>query len=76
MRRQFIAGAQCPKCNAMDKIVLLRLEDGGQRRECVACGFTDSLDQLGSASELPTRVNQAQAPAEEVQAVKLLDPKG
>lgn len=77
MRRQFIAGAQCPECNAMDKIVLLRADNGSQRRECIACGFADGLDQLGAAADLPTRVNQPlKADVDDVQAVKLLDPRG
>jgi uncharacterized metal-binding protein (TIGR02443 family) len=39
-RRRFIAGAVCPKCGALDRIVL---EDGDRRRRCIACGFTDTL---------------------------------
>ena len=37
VRRQFIAGARCPRCNALDKIRLCR---DAQREwiECVACG--------------------------------------
>jgi uncharacterized protein len=39
-RRRFIAGAVCPKCGALDRIVL---EDDDRRRRCIACGFTDTL---------------------------------
>lgn len=41
-RRRFIAGAVCPDCRAVDRIVL---EDEGEvrRRRCVACGHTDQL---------------------------------
>ncbi len=38
--RRFIAGAVCPKCAAVDRIVV---EDDGRRRRCIACGFTDEL---------------------------------
>ncbi len=37
LRKQFIAGARCPHCNAEDKIRLCR-EDMREWIECVACG--------------------------------------
>lgn len=37
IRKQFIAGARCPHCNAEDKIRLCR-EDAHEWIECVACG--------------------------------------
>lgn len=36
MKPRFIAGAVCPSCGAMDRLV----SDGRQRR-CVSCGFAD-----------------------------------
>jgi uncharacterized metal-binding protein (TIGR02443 family) len=39
IRKQFIAGARCPKCNAEDKVKLCR-EDEREWLECVACGHT------------------------------------
>lgn len=58
--KRFIAGAVCPRCAEMDKIMMYTTEDG-QFRECVACGFTDNqLDEVTQAStraELQTRVN-------------------
>lgn len=40
-RRKFIAGAVCPECGVMDRIVV---EEAGSDtiRRCVACGFSDS----------------------------------
>ena len=78
--RRFIAGAVCPRCSAMDKLVLHRDADGQQHRECVACGYTEAMTEQGPAHELPTRVNQPRIgeqplPHEdEVTAVKLVDP--
>ncbi len=74
-KRRFIAGAVCPRCGAMDKIVV---DMETQSRECVACDFSearpaDPLDQ----SELPTRVSRAAARRVETpaQVVTLMDPK-
>lgn len=69
--RRFIAGATCPKCKAIDRIVLHRRGEQ-QRRECVACGFSDDLQQLGAAPELTTRVTPAGS-ADSAQRVELID---
>lgn len=55
--RRFIAGALCPGCGAMDKLVLF-VGSGEQRRECVSCGYRDSLADAPAPSEPSTRVNQ------------------
>ncbi len=70
--RRFIAGAICPQCKAMDKIVLHRHGDQ-QQRECVACGFKDDLQELGAAPELATRVTPQSKPTDAAQAVTLID---
>ena len=75
-RRRFIAGAVCPRCARMDKIVV-DLET--EQRECVSCGFSegrpgqnhppevatgrDSFPErvVGQSRELPTRVSRAAA---------------
>jgi uncharacterized metal-binding protein (TIGR02443 family) len=60
--KRFIAGAVCPRCAEMDRVVMFTT-DTGQVRECVACGFTDRQADLETASEavtpteIPTRVN-------------------
>ena len=63
-KRRFIAGAVCPACSALDKIQMWDV-DGVPHRECVACGFGDTLDAQGNSvpRELGTRVNQATAKA-------------
>lgn len=55
--RRFIAGAVCPRCAEMDRIVMYSNEKG-QFRECVACGFADREGEREPAvAELQTRVN-------------------
>lgn len=61
--KRFIAGAVCPACSAADSIKMWDV-DGVPHRECVACGFADTLDAQGNSvpMELPTRVNKLQPP--------------
>jgi hypothetical protein len=81
LKRRFIAGAICPKCEKLDKVVMFDTPDGKRWRECVSCGFKDEMIEDNSPSEVPTRVNQNKLGEErlphetEVQVVNLLDPK-
>ena len=70
--KRFIAGAVCPRCGAMDRIVV---SDEGEQRECIECGFTDARPEAPSAEPL-TRVTRASARRVETEAepVKLLAP--
>ena len=56
IKKQFIAGAVCPKCGEMDRIVMYK-KDGKDFRECVSCDFTDELHIQSQVRELETRVN-------------------
>ncbi|AFM35471.1 MULTISPECIES: YheV family putative zinc ribbon protein [Pseudomonadaceae] len=71
--KRFIAGAVCPACSASDSIKMWDV-DGVPHRECVECGYADTLNAQGQSvpSELGTRVNKAQpkAPDPQVQAVQ------
>ena len=60
VKKRFIAGAVCPACSAMDTIKMWD-EDGTPHRECVACGYADTLNAQGQSvpKEVGTRVNQA-----------------
>jgi uncharacterized metal-binding protein (TIGR02443 family) len=64
MSKRFIAGAVCPACSQMDTIKMWD-EDGVPHRECVACGFADTLNEQGISvpRELGTRVTKPVAPA-------------
>ena len=73
-RRRFIAGAVCPRCGEMDKIVV---DMETQTRECVACDFSEKRPaDAGAPGELPTRVSRAAARRVETpaEAVTLVDP--
>ena len=47
--RRFIAGAVCPECREVDRLVVERVSVTLQRRICVACGFSDEVTGSGSA---------------------------
>ena len=57
--KRFIAGAVCPRCSEMDKIMMFTDDADEQIRECVACGFTDAISdaEAPATPELDTRVN-------------------
>ncbi|MDN3638022.1 YheV family putative zinc ribbon protein [Simiduia curdlanivorans] len=57
VKKRFIAGAVCPSCSAMDRIVMYR-EGESDFRECVECGFKDEMRFKTAVRELDTRVNQ------------------
>lgn len=71
--KRFIAGAVCPACSEMDTIRTYQDDDGRPARECVSCGYADTLDERGNAvpREVPTRVSKAKPAAEKkVQTVQ------
>lgn len=82
-RRRFIAGAVCPRCALMDKIVVDLDTD---ERLCVSCGFSEARPGLPASTplavaahkppELPTRVSRAAARRVETpaEAITLIDP--
>jgi uncharacterized protein len=64
-RRRFIAGAVCPRCALMDKIVV---DLDSDQRVCVSCGFSEARPGLPADEKLPpkpkelsTRVSRAAA---------------
>ena len=56
--KRFIAGVVCPRCAEMDSTRMYRDQER-EYRECVKCGFEDSLrlDGRPEPKELDTRVN-------------------
>ncbi|WP_226663931.1 YheV family putative zinc ribbon protein [Microbulbifer aggregans] len=73
LKRRFIAGAVCPRCSEMDRIVNYKLGDKNYR-ECVACGFKDEIRLQANPRELDTRVNQTDDREVEETAVKIIQP--
>ena len=54
MKRQFIAGAACPACGAVDRVQ--RCLDGERIwMECVACGMVRDLDDAPPAEDPPAQ---------------------
>lgn len=59
--KRFIAGTRCPKCSKEDTTMMYSNDAGDDVRECVECGFVQTLsEQLeideAKAAELATRV--------------------
>ncbi|MGH1439875.1 MAG: YheV family putative zinc ribbon protein [Cellvibrionaceae bacterium] len=75
MKKRFIAGAVCPRCSAMDKLMMYK-EEGKDFRECVSCGFKDEMRFKQQARELETRVNIPEQVKKSETQVLTLDPNG
>lgn len=56
-KKRFIAGAVCPRCSEMDRVVTYK-KDNKEYRECVSCGFSDAIHFKGQPREIETRVNK------------------
>ena len=70
-RPRFVAGAVCPSCQEMDRMVI----DGStDERRCIACGCVEARPDAG-ATMPATRVTRAAARRveTEAEAVRLLD---
>ena len=66
--RHFIAGAVCPECGEVDKLVMYQ-QAGQSWRECVRCDFKEEMNFQAAPSPLETRVERT-----EEQVVRLVDP--
>jgi len=73
--KRFIAGAVCPKCAAMDRLVTYRKDDD-EYRECVECGYSEKMHFKPRSQELTTRVNKSEEDIENETQVLSFDPKG
>ena len=73
MKKRFIAGAICPRCSEMDKLVMYKEEDK-DFRECVSCGFKDEMRFKQQQRELDTRVNVTEVEKKMDVQVLTLDP--
>ena len=72
--RRFVAGAKCPQCQAIDKVVMFR-KDGIQYQACVSCGYQDEMVFKPSFRELETRVNRSPEEKEHaVAVVRFIEP--
>lgn len=72
-QKRFIAGAICPRCSEVDKLVVFR-EAEKEYRECVSCGFKEQMLLQSEPKELETRVNMTTEEKQaETQPVKFID---
>ena len=80
--KRFIAGAVCPKCSEMDKLIMYKNDEGRETRECVVCDYIDVMKSdeemeadASLATELTTRVTpEGKALRDEgEQAIKIFD---
>ena len=76
--RRFIAGAVCPKCAEMDRLITYS-NDEGTFRECVSCGYVDKQveqEEQAESDMLETRVNllTPMEQDEDVVPLKFFDP--
>ena len=73
--KRFIAGAVCPRCGEMDRLVIYTNEVA-TFKECVSCSFIEKQLVVVEQRELETRVNESAKPQPEatadVQIIKLI----
>ncbi len=70
-KKRFIAGAICPQCHALDRVVVEQ-SNGITRRRCVSCGFSDEQPATTKVT-LPTRFVARGLANVQARPVKLLD---
>tara|TARA_B100000989_G_C19465502_1_gene438081 strand:+ start:115 stop:372 length:258 start_codon:yes stop_codon:yes gene_type:complete len=80
MKKRFIAGAVCPKCKEMDRLVLEISEANDkeevQRRRCVSCGFSeDYTPSENRYDSLPKGKREKTVPTSSTSdVVRIIDP--
>ncbi len=81
-RKQFIAGAVCPSCNEVDRIVVETVNETEEspalnRRRCVQCGFADEFrthEQALSGSIPKGRPERPRSASTQASVVRILNP--
>ncbi|MGY0218575.1 YheV family putative zinc ribbon protein [Endozoicomonadaceae bacterium StTr2] len=71
VKKRFIAGAVCPKCGEMDRIVMFDQDDQSVR-ECVSCGFTDAMRYEVAVNQPATRLDQTAKAGQSEQATEVV----
>lgn len=52
LKKRFIAGAKCPKCQALDRVVLFTTADD-EWIECIECGYSERRPTTVDAPAVP-----------------------
>jgi len=75
--KRFIAGAVCPRCGEMDRLVTYTIDDD-TFKECVSCDFEEKQLVQVDPGEMETRVNQLteeeSLDENPIQVVKIMEP--
>ena len=72
--KRFVAGAKCPQCQAVDKVMMFR-KAGIQYQVCISCGYQEEMVFERAFRELETRVNRTPDDRrDETTVVRLVDP--
>ena len=58
MTKRFVAGAVCPNCQALDRIVIESVSDDTTQKRCVECGFAEAQPTNRGSSLPKTRLEQ------------------
>jgi len=56
IKKRFVAGAKCPKCHALDTIMLY-FENNVEKLQCVKCSYSES--QADKKVAKATRTNES-----------------
>ena len=62
-RPRFVAGAVCPSCKAMDRMVI---DGAADERRCVACGFVEARPDAKDARVISLALEEAREQADQV----------
>ena len=68
MIKRFIAGAVCPSCAALDRLVIFN-DSGLMVCECVVCGFTDAKTQELKAKDSHQGHDPAHSPVPDAELI-------
>ena len=72
--KRFVAGAKCPQCQAVDKVMMFR-KGGIQYQACVSCGYKEEMVFERTFREIEPRVNRTvEDRRDETTVVRLIGP--
>ena len=74
MNKRFISGAQCPQCNAMDKLVIYE-KDGRDHFECVACGHIQVRPTVEELQQMSQQAEPVQDHNDKAEVITIVDLK-
>lgn len=73
MKTRFIAGAVCPSCQMLDRLVIEEVTAELQRR-CVNCNYSDRMTQTTVGGVPRGKPEKKRTPETVVEQIKVFDP--